>query len=541
MKLLTTTLFLLSFQVSATEFFMATVGDDNNNGSISAPWKSFSHAINQLQDGDTLTIRGGLYRLIDETDLNTINTPNLTIQGYEGETVNIFGSYSTELTSWEPHTNELWRIPADPMNSDPKGMFNGSQRVHHQSDLDGGRDHDHAYNLTEPNHWTKADINGNQCFSDNEDCFIYLYPSPGELPNDHVYELSQRSMGRVAGNGHHMTVRNLHIYYTQSSPIFFEGADYVTLENNTFAHVSNGNDNSYAVRIWDSQGSVVRFNTVYDSVYWGGTSNSKGISFMVNKLGDPNIVEYNEIYDIPGRSAVGTKGGTSNMIVRYNYIHDVYNAFEPGSSRCIWSATNNDGCQPTDVEYRPAGDWKIYGNIISHTEVGLRLTAYDEDNNNNQLYNNVFYNVKTALEIGWDGTFGTLIANNIFINNEVGIYLQSGGVTTTVEDYLDQFESHHNLYFNNSHADIHLRPNWGGNYYSGTPYDLSTFQAQFNQREVQSISADPQFINTQDFYLLETSPGINTGDGSLWGVGTVHMGAHPFDSLTDLIFENTFE
>ncbi|VAW45180.1 hypothetical protein MNBD_GAMMA02-1033, partial [hydrothermal vent metagenome] len=290
-----------------------------------------------------------------------------------------------------------------------------------------------------------------------------------------------------------------------------------------------------------SQGSVVRGNQVFDSVYWGGTSNSKGISFMVNKIGDPNIVEYNEIYDIPGRSAVGSKGGTSNMIVRYNYIHDVFNAFEPGSFRCVWSSTNNDGCQSTDDEYRPAGNWQIYGNIVTNTEVGIRLPAFDEDNNNNLLFNNVFYNVKSAVNIGWDGTFGTVIANNIFINNEVGIYLQSGGTTTSVTDYLDQFESHHNLYFNNSHADIHLRPNWGGNYYSGTPHALIDFQSQFSSRESQSISADPQFINTIDFYLLEGSPAENVGDGSFWNVGTVHMGAHPFATLSDLIFMGSFD
>ncbi len=525
----------------AGEEFSAINGDDNDSGSESAPWRSLSHGFEQVQDGDTLTLRGGVYRLIEELDLNTINTPNLTLQSYPGETVDILGSYSTEGDIWVAYDANIWRIPADVLSRDPKGMFNGHNRISHQSDLDGGRDHDHVSNLTEPNHWTKADVNGEQCFEDNSGCFIYLYPAVGELPNSQSYELAQRSLGRVAANGHHMIVRNLNFYYTQSSPIFFEGADYITLENNEFGHVSNGNDNSYAVRIWDSQGSVVRNNKVFDSEYWGDTSNSKGISFMVTKIGEPNIVEYNEIYDIPGRSAVGTKGGTSNLIVRYNYIHDVFNAFEPGSFRCVWSASNTDGCQNTDVEYRPAGDWQIYGNIVTDTEIGLWLPSYNEDNDNNMLYNNVFYNVKSAVEIGWGYTFGTVIANNIFVNNEVGIYLESGGTTTTVNDYLDQFASHHNLFFNNSHADIHLRPNWGGNFYSGTPYDLVSFQNQFNQRESDSLSMDPQFSNLINFNLLENSPAIDAGDGSFWGVPQVHMGAHPFDSMTDLIFENSFE
>jgi len=540
MKVLSVFTFLfLSCCVSAAEYFVATNGDDNNSGTVSNPWKSLAYGFEQLEAGDTLTIRGGVYRLIEESNFSTFTTPNITIQGYTGEVVELLGSYGTADDTWEVYNANIWRIPADQLSSDPTGMFNGHQRVHHQSDLDGGRDHDHVSNLVTPNHWTKADANGTQCFTDNSGCFIYLYPADGELPNTQVYELSQRGLPRSAAD--HMTLRNLHIYYTQSSPIFFEEADYVTLENNVFGHTSNGNDNAYAVRIWDSQGSVVRHNKIFDSVYWGGTSNSKGVSFMVTKLGDPNIVEYNEIYDIPGRSAVGTKGGTSNLIVRYNYIHDVYNAFEPGGFRCVWSATNTDGCQVTDVEYRPAGNWQIYGNIVTNTEVGLRLPAYDEDNHNNKLYNNVFYNVVAAVEMGWQGSYGTVIANNIFADSEVGIYLESGGTTTTVDDYLDQFESHHNLYFNNSHADIHLRPNWGGNFYSGTPYDLNTFQTEFNQRELQSISADPQFTNTIDFYLLNSSPAVNSGDGSYWGEAAVHMGAHPFTTVGDLIFADSFE
>ena len=532
---------ILSVPVMATEYFISPQGSDAHPGTLSQPWQSLSYGLDQLVDGDTLTLRAGVYRLVDETDFNTINTPNLTLQGYAGETVQILGSFSTANNTWQVYDNNIWRIPADQLNSDPKGMFNGHQRVEHQSDLDGGRDHDHVYNLVEPNHWTKADVNGNQCFEDNTGCYIYLYPKTGETPNDEVYELSQRGLPRVAGNGDYFTLRNVEIYYTQSSPMFFEGADFVTLEDNVFGHISNGNDNSYAVRIWDSQGSVVRRNRIFDSVYWGGTSNSKGVSFMVTKPGEPNVVEYNEIYDIPGRSAVGTKGGTSNLIVRYNHIHHVYNAFEPGSSRCVWSSTNTDGCQETDIEYRPAGDWRIYGNIVSDTEVGLRLTAYDEDNDNNWLYNNVFFNVQSAVNIGWDGTFGTVIANNIFINNEVGIYLQSGGTTTTVNDYLDQFDSHHNLYFNNSHADIHLRPNWGGNFYSGTPYDLFAFKSEFNQTESQSISVDPHFINTTDFYLSENSAATDAGDGTFWNVPAVHMGAHPFTALSDVIFSDGFE
>lgn len=43
-------------------YSVATWGDDNNNGSITQPWKNLQYAINNLQPGDRLLIRGGIYK-----------------------------------------------------------------------------------------------------------------------------------------------------------------------------------------------------------------------------------------------------------------------------------------------------------------------------------------------------------------------------------------------------------------------------------------------------------------------------------------------
>ncbi len=531
---------MISSHCFGVEYFIATNGDDNNDGSQISPWKTLGSGFARINAGDTLTLREGIYRLVEENNLSVINKPNITFQGYTGERIQLFGSATTQGKVWQPYNANVWRIAADFFNNDPKGMFNNHVRVEHQSDLDGGRDHDFVTNLVNPNYWTKADINGDQCFRSNTGCYIYLYPAIGENPNTQIYELSQRSMARVAGNGDYMVVKNIEFYYTQSTAIFFEGPDFITLDGNIFGNTSNGNDNSYAIRIWDSQGSVVKNNTVFDSKYWGGVANSKGITFMVSKAGQPNIVEYNEIYDIPGFDAVGVKSGVSNLVVRYNYIHDVYSAFTPGGYRCIWSATNTDGCQDTDVEYRPGGNWKIYGNIVVNATLGVNLPGYINDGDGNLIYNNVFYQVQSAIKLGWDGTFFNVIANNIFANGETGIYLQSGGTVTTVIDYLDQYVSYNNLFFNNSNADVHLRPSWSGGYTFGTPYSVSQFQTQFNS-ENNSFSADPLFANTSTFELTTESLALNAGDGSFWGESVVDIGAYPYSIFSNTVFSNGFE
>jgi hypothetical protein len=42
--------------------YVATTGSDNNNGSISSPFKTFAKAINVVGAGDTIVVRGGTYK-----------------------------------------------------------------------------------------------------------------------------------------------------------------------------------------------------------------------------------------------------------------------------------------------------------------------------------------------------------------------------------------------------------------------------------------------------------------------------------------------
>ncbi len=513
-----------------TEYFVATTGDDDDPGTMQSPFRSIRKGLSALTPGDTLTIREGLYRVMEEPSYDVgiddgTETAYVTIRGYPGERVRIYGSLSTEGRSWESYDANIWRTPAGFLENDPKAMFHGDRRVTHQSDLDGGRDHDNVSNLVDPDHWTKADADGNQCFGDNEGCFIYFYPPAGEDPNDEVYELSQRGLGRFWSD--HLVVRGLEIYYAQPQPIFFEGADDIVVEGNVFGHTSNGNDNSYGMRIWSSGGALVRYNVVFDSVYWGGVSNSKGITFMVSDPDNPHVVEYNEVFDIPGQAAIGVKSGVSNLIARYNYIHDVNTAFEPGGYRCVWSATNTDGCQPTDAEYRPGGHWRIYGNVVVNARVGVRLPGSAEDSDDNWVFNNDFYGGGVGIRLGFDGPTGHRFFNNIFAGLDAGFYLHSGGTTTTVDDYVGHYSSFNNLFFDNTQADIHLRPNWTGGEYSGTPYTLPEFRSEFDE-ESSSISADPDFVGAPaDLHLSATSPAVGAGVGEFFGVASVDIGAYP--------------
>ena len=96
-----------------------------------------------------------------------------------------------------------------------------------------------------------------------------------------------------------------------------------------------------------------------------------------------------------------------------------------------------------------------------------------------------------------------------------------------------------NLFFASTLADIHLRPNWGGGYESGTPYTLAQFQSQFG-REIASIAADPQLVDPPaDYHLQASSPARGNGDPTYWpSHAQVDRGAYPF---ADLLFADGFD
>lgn len=55
-------LFIVSLNLSATTYYVATNGSDSNNGtSLATPFATWQHALDQMGSGDTTYIRGGVY------------------------------------------------------------------------------------------------------------------------------------------------------------------------------------------------------------------------------------------------------------------------------------------------------------------------------------------------------------------------------------------------------------------------------------------------------------------------------------------------
>ena len=90
----------------AKKFVDASRGDDAADGSQAAPFKSLAHALRQLQPGDTLYLRGGVYyEKVALTRSGTEAAP-ITISSYPGELAILDGGLrefaESPQTSWGP-------------------------------------------------------------------------------------------------------------------------------------------------------------------------------------------------------------------------------------------------------------------------------------------------------------------------------------------------------------------------------------------------------------------------------------------------------
>jgi hypothetical protein len=72
--------------------YVATTGDDSAAGTLAAPWKTISHAMNTVTAGYTVMVRAGVYsELVDIGVSGTAGSP-ITLQSYPGEQAIVDGT-----------------------------------------------------------------------------------------------------------------------------------------------------------------------------------------------------------------------------------------------------------------------------------------------------------------------------------------------------------------------------------------------------------------------------------------------------------------
>ncbi|MGC6430923.1 MAG: right-handed parallel beta-helix repeat-containing protein, partial [Jejuia sp.] len=93
--------------LNAQTYYVATDGDDANDGSMASPFRTFARAVSAMTAGDECIIRGGTYEepLIVNKNGNASNY--LTFKAADGEDVII--KATTGVTGWQPHSGNIFK------------------------------------------------------------------------------------------------------------------------------------------------------------------------------------------------------------------------------------------------------------------------------------------------------------------------------------------------------------------------------------------------------------------------------------------------
>lgn len=502
------------------EVFLGVEGcDDAGPGTRAQPFCSWQVAINANDVPATVTVLDGDYRF-PEAGRGQVNKPGtaqeyFTLRADEGASPVFYGSERVEAGAWEAAGDGVWRTPVEGWRNNPTGLWLADgTRVLHQTDFDGGRLHANVAELVEPNRWTKANAGGIRCDNDNAGCFIYLRPSTGLVPNNEAFEASQANLLFALGSDY-LVIRGLTTRFTQSSGLFVESSDFVLIEDNDFGHNSNGNDNAYSAFVQYADGTMLYNNRAFDSRYWGGYANSKGLTVMTGGDQADIWICGNEVWDIIGQG-IATKSGVSNAHIVGNYVHEVATAIVVPSQRCHWN-----GC---DVQLWPGGNWTIRENIIEGCREGIDMHTFnpEADYAGNRIYNNLFVDTGYGIKIDL-GNRPEFIRNNIFIGGDAGLLLEAiiSGEQGWPDRLLDNgLDSDRNLFFNT--AAVMQHPNSSGASY--TPLSLEEYVTQYGG-DANSLGADPQL--DADWRPGAGSPVLGAGDPSTYDANTVNIGLWP--------------
>ena len=304
-------------QVMSTDYYVATNGTDNNNGSINSPWRSLKHAIDVAGAGDTIFMRGGTYTTNEvwiKDDMGGAPGQYMTIKNYPGETVSVGGSRWFDVEGPYVRIEGLhFRLPYSiDINSNGQvvnNTFIGSQAGY--GVIFAGGDN----LLIEGNH---IEVTGG---GDTQDHGIYLihatnvvirnnFISGASGYNIHIYDEDKGSGEKKRYEN--VLVENNFLTSSQERAGIVIGAhdqtvemDGITIRNNVFAN-----------HPWE--GILIKYEpisnvTIINNTFYG--NNDGGINIFT---GIDNLVIRNNIFANSGQSHIGISGSISNGTISHN-------------------------------------------------------------------------------------------------------------------------------------------------------------------------------------------------------------------------------
>lgn len=98
---------LFGFMEAQTTIYVATNGDDSNDGTVDNPYKTLSKAVSEMSAGTTCIIREGVYREVLDVSASGTSSNPITIKAADGEKVEIRATNT--VSGWQLHNGNIYK------------------------------------------------------------------------------------------------------------------------------------------------------------------------------------------------------------------------------------------------------------------------------------------------------------------------------------------------------------------------------------------------------------------------------------------------
>ena len=469
-KVLLTYILIFSFShvLAQTTYYVAPAssgGDNNNAGTLAAPFETLQYAVNQLTAGDILYIREGAYRETITIDEDGTSGNLITIQNYNNEVVTIDGtvdvtgtwssygsvsgayqlsSYSTDITQLfvddEPMVNARW----------PNAQFYDDSIFSHSTWAQGDEGDDANPNSVEGSLQIDEDVFDPGSLDLNNSIGILNIGSfktetvkiTGHTQNGAADDVITYGYTGGTDADYGTTYKDKHHYY------FFEGKlDFLDTNNEWFHDKTNNilylvTDNGLNP---STTGRTIKAKTTDYRVTFNGANyiTFKGINFFATTIDIQNsdnlsVEECNFYFPSASKRMLGlTNGLGSTSVTSINGTSD-----NNTIKKCLFE--NAEG----EALVIRGDNNTIENNYFHHIDWsasdlnGLMVTIYCTGNSNTFTKNTIHTTGASATVL--PGTASTFSYNKV---TNTGLLQSDGAVFQGTKNYVEGSNVHHNFIY----------------------------------------------------------------------------------------------